>query len=70
MVKCTQEVNLVIEKAIAARRDYYRRWRKENRDKVRQYNANYWQRKAEQTARERKCNAQSDSGENKTIRVD
>lgn len=50
------------EKAIAARRDYYRRWRKENRDKVRQYNANYWQRKAEQAARERKDHAQSDSG--------
>lgn len=58
------------EKAKAARRDYYRRWRKENRDKVRQYNANYWQKKAEQNARERKGNAQSDSGEYPTIRVD
>lgn len=58
------------EKAIAARRDYYRRWRKENRDKVRQYNASYWQRKAEQAARERKDHAQSDSGKDSTIRVD
>lgn len=58
------------EKAIAAQRDYYRRWRKENRDKVRQYNANYWKRKAEQAARERKGNAQPDSGEGKTVRVD
>lgn len=58
------------EKDIAARRDYYRRWRKENRDKIRQYNANYWQRKAEQTARERKDHAQSDSGKGTTIRVD
>lgn len=58
------------EKAIAARRDYYRRWRKENRDKVRQYNANYWHRKAEQAARERKDHAQSDSGESAKIRVD
>lgn len=58
------------EKAIAARRDFYRRWRRENRDKVRQYNASYWQRKAEQAAIERKDHAQSNSGEGATIRVD
>lgn len=29
-----------------AKADYYREWRRKNRDKVRKYNENYWQRKA------------------------
>ena len=35
-----------------ARRAYYRAWRTANRDKIREYNERYWQRKAEQLERE------------------
>lgn len=38
----------IISKAAEARRAYYRAWRAANKDKVRQYNERYWQRKAEQ----------------------
>lgn len=30
-----------------ARREYYKNWRAKNRDRVRQYNKNFWQRCAE-----------------------
>lgn len=33
-----------------ARREYKRKWQRENRDKVRQYQANYWNRKAQAAA--------------------
>lgn len=33
--------------AAEARKDYLKAWRKRNKDKVRQYNENYWQRRAE-----------------------
>lgn len=36
------------EKAKEARRAYFRAWRRANRDKVKEYEANYWRRKAEQ----------------------
>lgn len=39
---------LLTDKAAEARRAYYRAWRATNKDKVRQYNERYWQRKAEQ----------------------
>ncbi len=35
------------EKAKEARRAYKRKWQRENRDKVRQYQETYWKRKAE-----------------------
>lgn len=35
-----------------ARRAYYRAWRAANKEKIRRYNAAYWQRKAEQLERE------------------
>lgn len=31
--------------AILARREYFRNWRMNNKDKVRQHNANYWKKK-------------------------
>ena len=34
------------EAAKNERREYYRRWRAENKDKVRQHNRNYWERRA------------------------
>lgn len=36
------------EAAKEARREYKRRWNREHPEKVRQYQANYWTRKAEQ----------------------
>lgn len=39
-------------KAAEARRAYYKRWRAANKDKVKQYNETYWQRKAERMERE------------------
>lgn len=38
--------------AAEARRAYYKRWRAANKDKVKQYNQAYWQRKAERMERE------------------
>lgn len=35
------------------RREYYRQWRAKNKDRVREYNARYWAKRAERMARER-----------------
>ena len=32
--------------AVELRREYYKRWRAANRDKVRQHNQNYWKKTA------------------------
>ena len=38
----------VIEnKALELRRAYHRNWRKKNRERVREYDKSYWERKAE-----------------------
>lgn len=42
------------QKATDARREYHRRWREKNKDRVRQYNAQYWLRKAQEVEREGK----------------
>lgn len=34
--------------ALEARREYYRDWRAANKDKVKQYNRSYWERKAQE----------------------
>lgn len=36
------------ELAAEAKREYMKRWRAQNKDKVRRYNENFWLRKAEQ----------------------
>ena len=36
------------DKAIEVRRAYKREWARRNRDKIRQYQAAYWERRAEQ----------------------
>lgn len=38
------------EAARAARREYKKKWQRENADKVKQYQANYWNRKAQEAA--------------------
>ncbi len=40
--------------AIEVRRAYQREWRSKNKDKVKEYNANYWSKKAEKDANEQK----------------
>ena len=35
-----------------ARREYYRKWRAKNRDKIHTYNKNYWIKRAEKAAAE------------------
>ena len=37
------------EEAKKAKRDYFRRWRKKNPDKVRKYQDDYWNRKAQKS---------------------
>lgn len=34
------------------RREYYKLWRRDNKDKIRNYNTKYWERKAEQLKQE------------------
>lgn len=42
-----------IDQAITeARREYFRKWRKNNPDKVRKHNENFWRKKAEQLIKE------------------
>lgn len=38
------------ERAAAERREYFRRWRAKNKDKVRESNRRYWERRAEKKA--------------------
>jgi predicted transposase YbfD/YdcC len=38
--------NVITAEAINARRAYQRKWREENRERIRAYNADYWARKA------------------------
>lgn len=37
--------------AIEKRREYYRAWRAKNRDKVSEYNARYWAKRADREAK-------------------
>ena len=43
-------------KSVAAelRRKYHREWRKKNKDKVAEYNRNYWMKKAEELEGEKR----------------
>ena len=36
--------------AVEVRRAYYREWRKNNPDKVKRYNANFWENRAQKIA--------------------
>lgn len=36
------------EQAREAKREYMRKWRRENKDKVKQHQARYWERKAQE----------------------
>lgn len=43
---------VMTEKAREARREYYRRWRKENPDRVASAQARFWEKRARQIAEE------------------
>lgn len=42
----------IAERAKEMQREYQREWRKRNREKVKKYNATYWERKAAKAAAE------------------
>ena len=59
------ENEIVEESAIVeTRKEYYRKWRAANKDKVRQHNRNYWAKKAAERA------ASENSGKNDDGRKD
>ena len=43
------------------KREYHRKWRANNPDKVKQINANYWKRKAEEKAAQQQANRENQS---------
>ena len=43
------------DKAIEARRAYKRKWNADNREKVREYQDRYWEKRAEQEAAEQEA---------------
>lgn len=49
------------EAAAQARRDYVNQWRKNNPEKVKKYNADYWRRKAEKNRKEGAANENADN---------
>lgn len=48
-----EKVDKKNDAAILERRAYQRAWRAKNRDRVRQYNADYWRRRAARQAEKR-----------------
>lgn len=44
-----------------ARAEYFREWRRRNKDKVRENNRRYWQRRAERLTAEREANAKKEN---------
>ncbi len=46
------------EQQKAARREYMRMWRAKNRDKTKEYQERFWQKKAEAAEREKKDQSQ------------
>ena len=43
--------------AVELRREYRRKWNRENKDKVRENNRRYWLRKAEKALKEKEMNS-------------
>lgn len=48
------------EAAKEARRAYKRKWQRDNADKVKQYQANYWNKKAQEAAAEKDAPTQEE----------
>lgn len=45
-MKTTTDIKSKDELAKQARNEYYKKYRQENKEKIREYNTNYWARKA------------------------
>lgn len=43
---------MLSEKVIQIRKDYYKKWRDSNKDKIKKYQENYWIKKAENNKNE------------------
>ena len=41
------------DEGVRNRREYYRKWRANNKDRIREYNARYWAKRAERMSQER-----------------
>lgn len=54
-----------VDKTIEAKREYYRRWRKNNPDKYQAIQQRFWLRKAEQLNAETRAAAAADPGQQK-----
>jgi DNA invertase Pin-like site-specific DNA recombinase len=50
------------EEARKLRNEYQRQYRQKNRDKIRQYNVNYWERKARESSPENQVKELSEQG--------
>lgn len=49
---CEKEDEEVIEKKVAdAKKEYYRKWRANNKEKIKESNRKYWLKKANQNAK-------------------
>lgn len=46
--------NNIQQKVAEIKRDYFRNWRKNNKDKVKEINKRYWEKKAQQLLSEEK----------------
>lgn len=44
--------NCMEDEGVRNRREYYRQWRANNKERVREYNARYWAKRAERMAQE------------------
>ena len=52
------------------RREYYRQWRAKNKDRVREYNARYWAKRAERMAREQADRKEAQHDDNRRFSPD
>jgi len=50
----SQNSNVYSEEAREAQREYYRKWRAQNKEKVREKNRKYWEKKAAQLNSDKK----------------
>lgn len=48
------ETKKLSNRAIETRKDYFRKWRGKNRDKIKDYNRKYWEKKSKSLMKEAK----------------
>ena len=57
-------MNITNENALQAQREYQRAWRKANKDRVREYNRRYWERRLSKEASDCPSKIHTDLGDN------